>query len=50
VLARFWQPRFYEFNVFTARKRIEKLRYGEASQPKLNGWPEARLVMKAAAH
>jgi putative transposase len=76
VLARFWQPRFYEFNVFTARKRIEKLRYmhrnpvkrglvsapelwrwssyrwyafGEASQPKLNDWPEARLAMKAPA-
>jgi putative transposase len=22
-----WQKRFYDFNVFTARKRIEKLRY-----------------------
>jgi putative transposase len=22
-----WQPRFYDFNVWTARKRIEKLRY-----------------------
>ena len=27
VLPRFWQPRFYDFNVFTAKKRIEKLRY-----------------------
>ena len=23
----FWQPRYYDFNVFTRRKRIEKLRY-----------------------
>jgi putative transposase len=23
----FWLPRYYDFNVFTARKRIEKLRY-----------------------
>jgi hypothetical protein len=24
---RFWQARFYDFNVWTKRKRIEKLRY-----------------------
>jgi REP element-mobilizing transposase RayT len=23
----FWQARFYDFNVFTSRKRVEKLRY-----------------------
>jgi putative transposase len=23
----FWLPRYYDFNVFTARKRVEKLRY-----------------------
>ena len=23
----FWQPRFYDFNVWTEKKRIEKLRY-----------------------
>jgi putative transposase len=23
----FWQPRYYDFNVFTDRKRMEKLRY-----------------------
>jgi len=23
----FWQPRYYDFNVFTDQKRIEKLRY-----------------------
>jgi putative transposase len=23
----FWQPRYYDFNVFTDRKRIEKLRH-----------------------
>ena len=25
--ARFWEPRYYDFNVFTEAKRIEKLRY-----------------------
>ncbi|HZQ92040.1 MAG TPA: transposase [Terriglobales bacterium] len=25
--ATFWQTRFYDFNVFTAKKRIEKLKY-----------------------
>jgi len=24
---RFWQARFYDFNVWTEKKRIEKLRY-----------------------
>jgi len=23
----FWQPRFYDFNAWTSKKRIEKLRY-----------------------
>jgi putative transposase len=23
----FWLPRYYDFNIFTARKRVEKLRY-----------------------
>ena len=27
VPQRFWQARFYDFNVWSARKRIEKLRY-----------------------
>ena len=27
VRAPFWQARFYDFNVWTARKRVEKLRY-----------------------
>lgn len=26
-LPRFWQPRFYDFNVWSREKRIEKLRY-----------------------
>ncbi len=26
-LKRFWQARFYDFNVWTAKKRVEKLRY-----------------------
>jgi putative transposase len=25
--SRFWQPRFYDFNVFTPKKRVEKLKY-----------------------
>ena len=25
--ASFWQPRYYDFNVFTQRKYVEKLRY-----------------------
>ena len=28
----FWQPRYYDFNVFTDRKRIEKLRYTIATR------------------
>lgn len=27
MMARFWQPRYYDFNVWSAEKRIEKLRY-----------------------
>ena len=27
VLRHFWQKRFYDFNVFSERKRVEKLRY-----------------------
>jgi len=27
VPGRFWQARFYDFNVWSAKKRIEKLRY-----------------------
>jgi len=25
--ARFWQPRYYDFNVWSAEKRVEKLKY-----------------------
>ncbi len=49
-LVRFWQPRFYDFNVFTERKRIEKLRYmhrnpvkrGLAASPELWLWSSYR--------
>ena len=27
VSRQFWQPRFYDFNIWTERKRVEKLRY-----------------------
>ena len=30
-LPRFWQPRFYDFNVYSARKRREKLDYMHAN-------------------
>lgn len=47
---RFWQPRFYDFNVFSAKKRIEKLRYmhrnpvkrGLVSSPELWRWSSFR--------
>ena len=47
----FWQKRFYDFNVFTARKRIEKLKYmhrnpvkrGLVSSPELWGWSSFRF-------
>jgi putative transposase len=33
-LPRFWQPRFYDFNVYSARKIREKLEYMHANQVK----------------
>jgi putative transposase len=27
ILARFWQPRFYDFNVYSEKKKREKLEY-----------------------
>ncbi|HEY1423475.1 MAG TPA: transposase [Candidatus Acidoferrum sp.] len=30
-LPRFWQPRFYDFNVYTAKKKKEKLEYMHAN-------------------
>jgi REP-associated tyrosine transposase len=30
-LRAFWQPRFYDFNVYSERKRIEKLNYMHAN-------------------
>lgn len=46
----FWQKRFYDFNVFTARKRIEKLKYmhrnpvrrGLVNSPELWAWSSFR--------
>ena len=43
----FWQPRYYDFNVFSGKKRIEKLRYmhrnpvtrGLVEQPEV--WPHS---------
>jgi putative transposase len=47
---RYWQARFYDFNVWTERKRIEKLRYihrnpvtrGLVSSPELWPWSSFR--------
>ncbi len=30
-LPRFWQPRFYDFNVYSAKKKREKLEYRHAN-------------------
>jgi putative transposase len=48
--SRFWQPRFYDFNVWTERKRVEKLRYihrnpvtrGLVTAPELWAWSSYR--------
>jgi putative transposase len=47
---RFWQARFYDFNVWSAKKRIEKLRYmhrnpvkrGLVTRPELWRWSSFR--------
>ena len=49
-LKRFWQARFYDFNVWTAKKRVEKLRYmhrnpvkrGLVASPELWRWSSFR--------
>jgi REP element-mobilizing transposase RayT len=46
----FWQPRYYDFNVFTQRKYVEKLRYihrnpvkrGLVASPELWRWSSYR--------
>jgi putative transposase len=51
---RFWQPRFYDFNVRTEKKRIEKLRYihrnpvtrGLAERPQDWRWSSARFYLR----
>ena len=47
----FWQRRFYDFNVWTEKKRVEKLRYmhrnpvkrGLVSSPELWAWSSCRF-------
>jgi putative transposase len=49
----FWQARFYDFNVFTTRKRVEKLRYmhrnpverGLAESPEQWRWSSYRFYL-----
>ena len=36
-LSRFWQPRFYDFNVYSRRKKPEKLEYRHANAVN-RGW------------
>ena len=48
----FWQPRYYDFNVWSERKRVEKLRYmhrnpvkgGLVASPKLWRWSSFRCL------
>ncbi|MGA8432856.1 MAG: hypothetical protein WB729_23745 [Candidatus Sulfotelmatobacter sp.] len=50
---RFWQARFYDFNVWTEKKRIEKLRYihlnpvkrGLVASPELWRWSSFRWYL-----
>ena len=54
---RFWQARFYDFNVFTEHKRIEKLRYihrnpverGLVSSPEQWRWSSFRWYLGGEA-
>jgi putative transposase len=49
----FWQARFYDFNVWTTRKRVEKLRYmrrnpvkrGLVSSPEQWRWSSYRFYL-----
>jgi putative transposase len=49
----FWQARFYDFNVWTTKKRVEKLRYmhrnpvkrGLAESPEAWGWSSYRFYL-----
>ncbi|HEV2697266.1 MAG TPA: transposase [Terriglobales bacterium] len=49
----FWQDRFYDFNVFTSKKRVEKLRYmhrnpvkrGLVESPEQWGWSSYRFFI-----
>ena len=53
----FWQPRFYDFNVYSNEKRFEKLRYmhrnpvkrGLVSSPELWAWSSFRAYMYGEA-
>jgi putative transposase len=48
-----WQPRFYDFNVYTEHKRIEKLRYmhhnpvkrGLVAEPEQWSWSSSRYYL-----
>jgi REP-associated tyrosine transposase len=54
---RFWQARFYDFNVWTEKKRIEKLRYiqrnpvtrGLVASPELWRWSSFRWYLHGEA-
>lgn len=48
-----WQPRFYDFNLWTEHKRVEKLRYihrnpvkrGLVQEPEQSRWSSFRYYM-----
>ena len=44
----FWQARYYDFNVWSERKRIEKLRYMHRN-PVKRGWSRVRSSGRGAA-
>jgi putative transposase len=57
IIHRFWQARFYDFNVWTERKRIEKLRYihrnpvtrGLVASPEQWQWSSFRWYLSGEA-
>lgn len=46
TLPRFWQRRFYDFNVWSRKKRIEKLHYMHVNPVKRTGRASARLAVE----
>jgi putative transposase len=45
-LPRFWQRHFYDFNVWSLKKRVEKLHYMHMNQLKKIGWSSQGLALE----